>query len=123
MTWFRRRLPLMLIAAMCWLVGAFSSQVHQITVRHEVCEEHGEIFELDGSGKADRVTAFTDASAQADHDDGCSLPALPAPCGAATLPCVEPPPFEPTPYHALAGSDARVVGPLRYAPKTSPPVV
>lgn len=117
----------LLLTLVVWLLGFFASDVHHRVVRHVVCAEHGEVTELvahdaDADDRDEGPTYAPLGDAQ-EHHDGCSLPALPPPVSPTRLAAFALPPCEPTPYHALAGTDTRVTGPLRYAPKTSPPTV
>ena len=112
-----------LFALGTWIAGIFAGGLHELTVRHGVCAEHGDVVDvaLRGSDEPLAPAALDRADASANHDDGCAMPGLPAVLAGWMLPSSDPAESPSIPYDALASADARVAGPLRYAPKTSPP--
>lgn len=110
------------LAAVLWGWSFSAQQLHQATVVHVVCPEHGVVTELTGGGDPHPVETIG-ALPEGEHHDGCALPAV-AP-GAPALPppppvlVAEAPVALPIPQPVL--SDTRRP-PLAYAPKTSPPV-
>lgn len=129
-----RRSPTLVRLVMCvglcaWLFGSFASGLHALLVRHVVCEEHGQLVELDhhqaqaATEPSDDAVTVTAAAGHDSHDHGCTdeltdRSGLAQAHGVAAVGrrikrSVEP----------LRGAEAPRGPPLAYAPKTSPPVV
>lgn len=119
-----RSIYLVLFALIAWVAGSFANGWHERAVKHIVCAEHGEVVEVGRSGadSAKYVATLGDAES-GEHHDGCSLSDVFPPGALASLPSFDPPFFGVVAYNALSAADARVSGPLLYAPKTSPPRV
>jgi hypothetical protein len=117
-------------------VGQLSALVHMAAVRHERCEEHGELVEAYGlpgahaRAGADRATDETAADAarsgpetqgQADEHDHCSLATTP--CGHDAVVTLWTLAVPRALEHASPVRSAHMhpVSPLDVAPKTSPP--
>lgn len=130
MNLFRHRhaLRLWLVTLIAWVSAGSAAFVHEYTVAHVVCADHGEVVELaashgDAAAHADHPS-LRDAPLGSDHHDhGCALPAMPAPpelLPTFTMPAVH---FVATwPTQAVVSLRAPRPPPLRFAPKTSPPV-
>lgn len=123
------RIPLLrsiaLLLVVSWLAGGLSSQVHHLMVQHVVCPEHGtlqgiHLDETEHQPPVDQLAQPQPSQLHGDH--GCVFLAgfFSSPPPAVIQPPVHvwaPPVPAPTP---------RVLGPrappLRFAPKTSPPL-
>jgi hypothetical protein len=130
MNLFRHRyaLRLWLLTLLAWVSAGSAALVHEYTVSHVICADHGEVVEL-GPGHQDVIAqaghpTARDAPLGADqHDHGCALPAMPTPPDVLpnfTMPAVHFVAFWPT--QSVVSLRAARPPPLRYAPKTSPPV-
>ena len=118
----RRAAFSLLIAAMLWLVGVTSAQIHHVQTVHVWCAEHGSVVEMstDSGGVA---VPTASAPTNGAHEDGCESSALPgAPVIFALL--------TDTPQRWFHRSHARAPAlavwirkPILFAPKTSPPVL
>lgn len=123
---FRRSLSVVVVAIYALTLGAPS--LHLVLERHAVCLEHGEVAHVDVAPQAGDVMLVADGATVSATEDGeghghCGVPqcasASPMLRGAwvhadvaATVPVVD----------ARAHDVARALSPLRFAPKTSPPV-
>lgn len=109
-----------------WLATGNAALVHEYTVTHVWCAEHGEVVEQESRGVTASSSKETTASAGSKdgdhHDHGCGLPG--GPPHTDDLPIVLNPPtvtFAPWPTVAAVTCRAPRPPPLAYAPKTSPP--
>ncbi len=113
---------LVLLAAACWFFLGIASLFHQTQALHSVCPHGDEIVEFQ-AGNA--VFHPDDELANAPEGEGahdvCSLPALPPSLLALAARVPPPPVIDPPATDAMRRLDAPTCGPLRYAPKTSPP--
>ncbi|GDX83248.1 hypothetical protein LBMAG42_50590 [Deltaproteobacteria bacterium] len=111
----------MVLAAVAWALVGMAVDFHHASVSHIVCPEDGQTIELHHDRQAQSEDTVAPAPGQKDAHDPCSVPA--APPGASTLAnlSLSFAAFDAVPYDALGELDARVSGPLRFAPKTSPP--
>lgn len=102
-----------------WLGALGATQVHRYAVTHVVCEEHGEVVEIEAEAAEEAVAKPAPGER---HDHGCDLLGVGGP---ATVP-ETPRPFVaaetlPPPRPVAALPAAPRGPPLAYAPKTSPP--
>ncbi len=101
-----------------WFVGVFVADWHERTVRHVVCETHGDLMEISAAELEDEAAIY---AATSDEHESCALP-VPNPARPVGLTVLLRPageaPFVNVPRLRLPGASAP---PLRYAPKTSPP--
>lgn len=114
--WLRRTrvlsAALTVAVVLAWMGGLSAKLAHEITARHAVCEDHGQLVEDDGDAD--------------EHRHGCELAGLPSTGAAPELP--GPPedrlaaPAHPVVACWLARAHAPRGPPLAYAPKTSPPL-
>ena len=123
-----RRIPLLrpfaALLAVTWMCAAIGSQVHHMVVQHVICPEHGEIqgihFDGDEHAKADQVSAPSAGEKHGDH--GCNFLAgfsSSAPPAIVEAPARSWAPPTDAPEPERLGARAP---PLRFAPKTSPPL-
>ena len=114
----------LLLGAVAWVLGWSASLVHQSVTVHVECEVHGDLVDVGHQGfvAADAHDVAKSLAPADDHDHDCSLHAL----GVARVPLVHGPVAQvdrivrvDEPFPAL---NAPRGPPLRYAPKTSPPV-
>jgi hypothetical protein len=110
-----------LLGVFAWVTGWGASLVHQSVTLHATCEVHGDVVDVGHSASADRV-AVKALDVAADHDHDCAFHAL----GVARAPSLHTPVAHverevraDAPWPDL---DAPRGPPLRYAPKTSPPL-
>ena len=122
-----RSILLAAFALFAWVAATFANGWHERVVTHMVCAEHGEVVDVGqasagspGASKHPGV-AMLDSAEGASHHDGCSLPGVFPVVAVQSFPAFDLAGFVSVPYDALAAADARVSGPLLYAPKTSPP--
>lgn len=109
------RLPL-LLGLLAFLVASTGALLHDILVQHEVCDEHGEVVEIDPNADADE-----DHGDEDEHDHDCSFEGL-ATLATSELPTVDLPRADLPPHAAPDLTAAAPRGPpLAFAPKTSPP--
>lgn len=119
---------LWLLTLLAWVSTGSAALVHEYIVAHVICADHGEVVELapghhDLTASADHPS-LRDAPLGSDHHDhGCALPAMPAPPDVLphfTMPAIHL--IASWPTQAVVSLRAPRPPPLRYAPKTSPPV-
>lgn len=124
----RSRALLLALSAVLWMLGATAQQLHQLTVRHITCPEHGEVLELSAAQGDDSVgsapqdlPSVSDATGDLDHDLGCGVPALVHAASFTHQPSWTAPDDAPLLSHPAAHAHPARGPPLAYAPKTSPP--
>jgi hypothetical protein len=121
-----RALALLLVVA--WLAAATSSQVHGLVIQHVVCPEHGKTEEIhrhieDGADQDERDQLAAPAGSSVHSGDhGCLFLAgfLSSDPPPSTSPVASPRTVAPTSRAPVANGPR--APPLRYAPKTSPPL-
>ena len=121
-----RALALLLIVT--WLTGATSSQIHGMVARHVVCPEHGKLEEvhghLDDGHEHHELDELSAPGTTLHHsgDHGCVFLAGFASAGQPTFitPLVHLEADSPDPLPP--GAAGPRAPPLRFAPKTSPPL-
>ncbi len=116
--------PLAALLVVAWMGAAISSQVHHLVVQHVICPEHGELqgIHFDGAEHAavDQIGAPEAGEKHGDH--GCLFLAgfsssTPPAIVEAPVRAWTPPVSAPLPESLGARAP-----PLRFAPKTSPPL-
>ena len=119
----RRCAPvLLLLGATCWFFLGLAGLFHQTQALHVVCPHGDEIVEFQsGNAQFHPDDQLANAPEGEGAHDACSLPALPAPLLTLAARLAPTPVVDLPTYDAMSGLDARTCGPLRYAPKTSPP--
>jgi hypothetical protein len=138
----RLRSATALAVAALLVVANLVAYWHQATVVHARCAEHGELVHAESAGDDDhaRVTASapstevpvavaalhsrtTDAAGDDhDHCDLCPLTREPLRLGAAVVAAARAPQAIATARAPAAGTVARTIDRVRFAPKTSPPL-
>ncbi len=111
----------MVLAAVAWALIGMAVDFHHASVTHIVCPEDGQTIELRHDGAAQAKQTVAPASSRVDAHDPCAVPAAPPSSWTLSSLAFTFAAFDAVPYDALGELDARVAGPLRYAPKTSPP--
>jgi hypothetical protein len=121
----------LLLGLTSWLAAVGVQRVHELTVEHVRCVEHGEMHELEPIDQVAHASAHTHEAGpdlraedpRVDHDHGCALDGalLWALASIASATAPEPPPALPQRYVVTAGAPRGP--PLAYAPKTSPPAI
>jgi hypothetical protein len=124
-----RRIPLLrtiaLLLAFAWLAAGLSSQIHHLMVQHVVCPEHGKIqgIHLEDGDHHDLAQLASPEDSRFHGDHGCLFLAgffsSPPPAVVEAPVHVWSPPGVTAPIADALGARAP---PLRFAPKTSPPL-
>ncbi len=109
------------LTVVSWISGQLAVSIHQATTWHTRCIEHGELIEV--SSAHANATSQSIHAPDSGHEHGCSLQdvlslasippgavqtALPSPCPELPL---------------LTAAGGARAPPLRFAPKTSPPLI
>lgn len=130
MEWLRSNLSARVWFAtlIVWLTTGNAAFVHEYSVAHVWCAEHGEVVELSArastASSEDGPTLSAGAQDNDHHDHGCALPGVPATTDDLPVLCAPPAPQAIAwPLVAVVLSLAPRPPPLAYAPKTSPPAL
>lgn len=111
----------MVLSTMVWALVGMAVDYHHASVTHIVCPEDGQTIEVHRDDEVQSEQTVAPAAGQKDAHDPCAVPAAPPNASTIAAITLSFTAFDAVPYDALGELDARVAGPLRYAPKTSPP--